>query len=308
MKFRQIEAFRNIMLRGTTAAAAAEMHVTQPAVSRLISDLEHSLGFPLFERRKGRLYPTHEAGEFFRSVEESFLGLEKLESVAAQIRSQAPKELKIAATSAIASTLLPMVLTEHQRYFPQEKVVIHTDGMAEIVMKLQTNSVDLAVGLQLPQLSGIEQEFIGNARYVFAARKGHPLLKKKVITAKDLAGESVITVLDNNPNYWQKLTQVLSEVESQLSRRIYIDTSHTAYSMIAQGLTVGILEPFAARVWASNGVVTRPFEPAVYYPYCLAYPTNTRHHKSLYRFTESVKQAAKSMPEFFMDEENSVGQ
>ena len=58
MKFRQIEAFRFIMLRGTTAAAAAEMHISQPAVSRLLADLEDHLGFRLFERKKGRLLPT----------------------------------------------------------------------------------------------------------------------------------------------------------------------------------------------------------------------------------------------------------
>ncbi|UXI03365.1 LysR family transcriptional regulator [Photobacterium sp. TY1-4] len=299
MKFRQIEAFRYIMLRGTTAAAAAEMHVTQPAVSRLISDLEHSLGFLLFERRKGRLHPTHEAAEFFRSVEESFLGLEKLQSVAAHIRTRAPKELKIASTSAIASTLLPLALSEHKKYFPNERIVVHTDGMAEIVMKLQTNSVDLAVGLQLPQLSGIEQEFIGNARFVFAARHDHPLTRKSVITAEDLIGESVLTVLDSNPTYWSKLGQALEPVETKVSKQLFIDTSHTGYSMIAAGLAVGVLEPFAARVWAANGVVTRPFEPAIYYPYNLAYPTNTRHHKSLHSFTESIKNAAKSMPEIF---------
>lgn len=298
MKFRQLEAFRNIMLRGTTAAAAMEMHITQPAVSRLISDLEHSLGFSLFERRKGRLYPTQEAGDFFRSVEESFLGLEKLESVAEQIRNQTPKALRIAATSAIASSLLPLVLAEHRRYFPQEKIIIHTNSMAELVMKLQTNSIDLAVGLQLPPLSGLEQECIGQARYVFAAKQGHPLLQKTLITAPDLAGESVLTVLDSNATYWQKLTQMLSDVEPQLHRHLYIDTSHTAYSMIAQGLMIGVLEPFAARAWRNNGIETRPFEPAIHYPYGLAYPTNTRPHPSLYRFTETLKQIAQTMPEF----------
>ncbi|QUJ68960.1 LysR family transcriptional regulator [Photobacterium sp. GJ3] len=298
MKFRQIEAFRNIMLRGTTAAAAVEMHVTQPAVSRLISDLEDSLGFRLFDRKKGRLHPTHEAGEFFRSVEESFLGLEKLTSVAEAIRSRAPRELKIASTSAIASTLLPLALKEHRKYYPDEKFIIHTDGMAEIIMKLQSNAVDLAVGLQLPQLNGIEQEFIGNARYVFAAKKGHPLLKKSVVTANDLAGESVLTVLDTNPNYWNQLTCAVNDVSSELTRHLFIDTSHTGYSMVAAGLAVGIIEPFAARVWANHEVMTRRFEPAIFYPYGFSYPTNTRHHPSLYRLTESIKRCAKSMPEF----------
>ncbi|MCZ2721812.1 LysR family transcriptional regulator [Marinomonas sp. 15G1-11] len=301
MKFRQIEAFRYIMLRGTTAAAATEMHVSQPAVSRLLSDLEYSLGFSLFDRRKGRLYPTHEAAEFFRSVEESFLGLEKLESVAAKIRTRTPSEIKIASTSAIASTLLPLALQEHKKYFPDERVTIHTDSMSELVMKLQTNSVDLAIGLELPQLIGIEREFIGNARFVFAARSDHPLAKKEVITAQDLIGESVLTVVDNSPIYWSELGGALSSVKPLIKQSIMIDTSHTGYAMIAAGMAVGVLEPFAARVWKGNDVVIRPFDPAIYYPYGLAYPTNTRQHKSLYSLTETIRNVAQSMAEFNND-------
>ncbi|AWX99048.1 LysR family transcriptional regulator [Marinomonas primoryensis] len=301
MKFRQVEAFRYIMLRGTTAAAAAEMHVSQPAVSRLLSDLEYSLGFSLFDRRKGRLHPTQEAAEFFRSVEESFLGMEKLDSVASKIRTRTPSELKIASTSAIASTLLPLALQEHKKYFPDERVTIHTDAMSELVMKLQTNSVDLAIGLELPQLIGIEREFIGNARFVFAARSDHPLAKKAVITAQDLIGESVLTVVDNSPAYWSELGGALSSVKSQLKQSIMIDTSHTGYAMIAAGMAVGVLEPFAARVWEGKNVVIRPFEPAIYYPYGLAYPTNARQHKSLFSFTQSIQKVAQAMHEFKND-------
>ncbi|MGB3383381.1 MAG: LysR family transcriptional regulator [Marinomonas sp.] len=301
MKFRQLEAFRYIMLRGTTAAAAAEMHVSQPAVSRLLSDLEYDLGFALFDRRKGRLYPTQEAAEFFRSVEESFLGMEKLESVASNIRTRAPSELKIASTSAIASSLLPLALKEHNKYFPDERVIIHTDAMSELVMKLQTNSVDLAIGLQLPQLIGIERELIGHARFVFSARSDHPLANKAVITAEDLIGESVLTVVDHSPAYWSELGGVLSSVKSQLKQNIMIDTSHTGYGIIAEGMAVGVLEPFAARVWEGKGVIVRPFEPAVYYPYGLAYPTNARQHKSLYNFTQTLKKVAQGMKEFHYD-------
>lgn len=298
MKFRQIEAFRFIMLRGTTAAAAAEMHISQPAVSRLLADLEDHLGFRLFERKKGRLLPTIEATDFFRSVEESFLGLEKLEMVAGKIREKAPTELKISSTSAIATTLLPMALKEHLKYYPDERITIHTDGMSEIVAKLQSNQVDAAVGLELPPLTGIDRRSIGMVRFVFAARHDHPLAKKKVVCADDLIGESVLKVVDNSPVYWSELGGVISSVKDKLTQTIMIDTSHTGYSMIAAGLAVAVVEPFAANVWKANGVITRPFEPAIYYPYGISYPTNTRPHASLSRFTESILHAAKTMPEF----------
>ena len=173
--------------------------------------------------------------------------------------------------------------------------------MAELVMILQTSSVDLAIGLELPQLIGIEREFIGNARFVFAARSDHPLAKKEVICAQDLIGETVLTVVDSSPVYWSELGGVLNSVKSQIKQRIMIDTSHTGYAMIAAGLAVAVLEPFAARVWEGNGVVIRPFEPAIYYPYGLAYPTNARQHKSLYSFTQSIQKVAKTMREFNND-------
>jgi DNA-binding transcriptional LysR family regulator len=286
------------MLRGTTAAAASEMHVTQPAVSRLIRDLEDSLGFNLFKRKGGRLFPTYEGSEFFRTVEESFLGLEKLESVAANIRTRESSELKITSAPAIASLLIPLALQEHERYYPNERFAIHTNGMSEIIVKLQTNAVDLAIGRVLPQLAGIDQEFIGNARFVFAARADHPLASKQTIHIDDLRGESVLCILDTHPTSWSELRDVLDPIKPLITQRFSVDTSHTAYALIAAGLAVGVLEPFAARVWQGNGVITRAFEPQINYPYCIAYPTNTKHHKSLHNIVQSIKTVTRTMKEF----------
>ena len=55
IRFRQIEAFRSLIMTGTSVGAAKKLHVTQPAISRLIADLEADLGFSLFSRVGGRL-------------------------------------------------------------------------------------------------------------------------------------------------------------------------------------------------------------------------------------------------------------
>ncbi|MCV2402049.1 LysR substrate-binding domain-containing protein [Marinomonas sp. C2222] len=300
MKFRQIEAFRYTMLQGTTSAAAEKMYISQPAVSRLLSDLEYSLGFQLFDRRKGRLHPTQEASEFFRSVEESFLGFQKLESVADRIRNKTPTELKIACTSAISSSLLPLVLKEHKRFYPEEHITIYTLPMSEIAMKLQTNSIDLAVGLELPQLAGIERKFIGDARFVFAMHAQHRLKDKKVVTAQDLIGESVLAVMDTYPGYWNRLESALAPVKEQIHQGIHIDTSHTAYAIVASGISVGVLEPFAASAWKGKGVILREFKPDISYPYGIAYPTNIKAHASLHNFIQTIKSVVPLMPEFIV--------
>jgi molybdate transport repressor ModE-like protein len=52
MNQRQLEAFHAVMTTGSTSQAARALHVTQPAVSALISNLEKTIGFELFERRR----------------------------------------------------------------------------------------------------------------------------------------------------------------------------------------------------------------------------------------------------------------
>ena len=298
MKFRQIEAFRAVMLLGTTSAAATELHISQPAISRLINDLEGSLNFSLFQRRKGRLQPTADAADFFAAVEESFLGFEKLQSVAEQIRQKVPNQLRISCTSSIGSSLLPMAIKEHKKYYPNERFTLFTDNVAQSITKLQCGSVDLALGLELPQLIGIKTESIGLARYVFVARKDHPLAAKQSIRAEDLMGESVLTVVDEKSSYWEKISDSLASVKHKINQDIMIDTSHTGYAMIASGIAVGVIEPFAARLWSNNDIITREFLPSIKYSYGLAFPVGSREHPSLQAFCESVRQVASTMHEF----------
>src|SRR5712692_8207112 len=93
IRFRQLEAFRSLMMTGTSVGAARKMHITQPAISRLISDLEADIGFRLFNRAKGRMEPTLAGVRFYKAVEENFLGLERLKQAADAIRNEAPEAL-----------------------------------------------------------------------------------------------------------------------------------------------------------------------------------------------------------------------
>src|SRR3954469_4187254 len=96
MNFRQLEIFRAVMISGSASRAAELLGITQPAVSRAVSDLEESLGFGLYDRVRGRLVPTPEGQLFFRDVSNSFVGLDRLRASAAQIRDFGSGSLRIA--------------------------------------------------------------------------------------------------------------------------------------------------------------------------------------------------------------------
>ena len=72
MNIRQLEIFRAIMRSGTLTAAAEALHVSQPAVSKILRHFESQLGYPLFDRVGGRLVATAEAQLLFADADHLF--------------------------------------------------------------------------------------------------------------------------------------------------------------------------------------------------------------------------------------------
>jgi hypothetical protein len=84
-------------ITGTMTRAAAQLGISQPAVSNIIAALEHEIGFSLFTRRAGRLEPTPEAHLFFKEVSRSLEAFESTERAAAEIKQGKHGRLTIAA-------------------------------------------------------------------------------------------------------------------------------------------------------------------------------------------------------------------
>ena len=79
MDMREIQVFRAVMQAGTTSKAATLLGISQPAVSQAIRKLETSSELRLFERVRGRLVPTQEAGALMEEVDRCFAGFELIE-------------------------------------------------------------------------------------------------------------------------------------------------------------------------------------------------------------------------------------
>ncbi|QUS35660.1 LysR family transcriptional regulator [Falsirhodobacter algicola] len=272
MKHRQLEAFRHVMRTGTTAKAASLMCVTQPAVSRLITDLESHLGFNLFDRNKGRLYPTPEALKFFGGVERFFIGVGELENAAKQIREHGGSALRISATPALSTGVLPGAIAEFLKLHPKASVEIETASFSQIALRLQTFQTDMGIAHAFPDLPGIEQRVMARVDHVCAMHEDHRLASQEVIRPQDLTGENVLRIIPEGNMNWNDTRSVLDRAAIRFRSDLGTQSSHTGYAMIAEHLAVGVIEPFAAASWRRNGVVTRPFEPRITYDYVVALP------------------------------------
>src|SRR4030095_1058130 len=121
---RQIEAFRAVILTGGVGAAASLINVTQPAVSRMMRDLQSHLGLTLFERRGTGLVPTSEALSLYAEVERAFVGLDRIEQMATELRTRRAGFLRIAALAALANGLLSGFCGEFLKERPKLDIVL----------------------------------------------------------------------------------------------------------------------------------------------------------------------------------------
>jgi len=292
MNFRQLEAFRHVILTGTTKEAASRMFVTQPAISRLINALEEDLGFALFNRLKGRLQPTTAGIRFYEAVEQNFLGLERLDYTATRIRRSEPREVKIACTPALSATLLPVAIKAYRVHHPTIMINVDTVIVTGVLERIQQMRVDLALTLAFPPVTGIEVETLLETENYCAMPISHPLASKDIIAPEDLDGVPLLKTLPTGPLTWEDEDQIFKKAGIEPRYVTAYHTSHTGYAMIARDLCVGLMEPFAAQHWR-NEVILRPFRPRVKLSYALAYPSPQIQSKPIIDFCEIIRETFK---------------
>ena len=175
---RQIEAFRAVVLTGGVGAAATLINVTQPAVSRLIRDLQHHLGLTLFERRGTGLIPTSEALSLYAEVERAFVGLERIAETATELRTRRAGYLRIAALPALANGFLPRFVGRFLAERPKLNIVLSGLVSHAVVTAVAQGQCDLGFAESSIEHAAVQLEHMPTAPYVAVLPQGHRLARK----------------------------------------------------------------------------------------------------------------------------------
>jgi DNA-binding transcriptional LysR family regulator len=274
MNLRQLEAFRAVMMVGSVTGAANAMHISQPGVSRLISDLEYSIGFKLFNRRKGRLYPSKGGSSFYEELERSFVGMESLKRSAQEIKEMRRGHLKIAAMPALCLELLPKTIKRFRDNFPEIKITLEVHNSPRIVEWVSARQFDIGFATLALDQPGVEIAHSFRTACVFVAPSGHHLEQKKVVHPQDLRKEPFVSLAQH--------TLVAMQIDhafnkANVTRNIQIETqpSFSACSLVAQGIGVGLVDPLTANFFKHMKIVKRPFKPSIPFDFRIIHAAET---------------------------------
>jgi len=262
LKIRQVEAFRALMQRHTVTRAAQTLHVSQPAVSRLLADFETGVGFRLFERQQGRLVPTAEARVLYEEVERTFVGLDHITHAAQQIRAMRLGSLRVAGSPAVALELLPAVVAAFIRAHPGVDVTLLTPGGAGTVVDLvAAGHCDIGFTTEAIPHPAVRLERLTDAPMPCIVPLGHRLAKNRIVRPEDLRDEPFVSF----PRSFDARNAIdRMFVEHDVHRQLIVEAqlSQIMVSLVANGAGVALIDPVTA-AYARKRVAVRSFQPDI---------------------------------------------
>jgi DNA-binding transcriptional LysR family regulator len=254
---RHIEVFRALMTAGSVTAAAQILFTSQPTVSRELARLESLLGIPLFDRVRGRLQPNAQAMALYEEVQRSYVGLERVVSVASRLKQFAQGQISVICLPVFSQVLLPSVCARFLAEHEGVSVAITPQDSPFLEEWLAAQSYDLGLTEQDTAPAGTVQSLLLEVNEVCVLPDGHPLLSRALLDADDFAGQRFVSLAPNDP-YRQLVDEMFRR--RGVERQLIVET-HSAVSvcsMVRQGIGVGIVNPLTAWDHVGHGLHIRP--------------------------------------------------
>jgi len=235
----QLNVFGMVARHKSMTEAARQLHMTQPAVSIQIKQLQQAVDIPLVEVVGRKLYLT-EAGEIlyqaYQTVDQE---LESFDAAISQLKGGLKGTLTISSAST-AKYFLPYLLGEFQTRYPQVDIALKVTNRNEVLRHLSQNEYDLAVLTQLPDdKSTTAIPFLDNP-LVIGAPYDHPLSKEKNITIDQLKGQPFI-YREKGSGTRMMMEEYLNEKDISPKPTMELSTNEAVKQAIRAGIGLSII-------------------------------------------------------------------
>lgn len=266
MNFKQLEAFHAIMLSGSTTGAAERLGLSQPAISRLLAQLEEDLALRLFVREKGRLSPTAEAHALLHDAQGLMDSAQCFRRHAEQLRLGGFKRrlLKVAVPSTLATTLMPVLARRFMQAHPDVVLEVLSGSYNDAERALLSRDADIGL-VRLPmEMPGLATRARLDSEAVCIMPKGHPLEHLNEVGATDLIDASLI-LLGRQRQIRHDIDMAFRQRRVQPRVALEVHSISEACAHVAQGLGVSIVNALLAQHCPHGAIASRPFRPRIAY-------------------------------------------
>jgi LysR family transcriptional regulator, low CO2-responsive transcriptional regulator len=295
LTIRQLQVFEATARLLSFRKAAEELHLSQPAVSMQIKQLENNVGLPLFEKLGKQIYMTEAGREIFHYSRSIGQLLKEASEVIDGLKGAHQGKLTIAVAST-ANYFIPSLLGTFHTRFPGVTVSLDVTNRVSLLQQLTANEVDLVVMGQPPKDMTLESgAFMENALVIIAAPE-HPLADERNIPMSRMEDEVFLT-RERGSGTRSAIERFFAQHNVLLNTGMEIASNEAIKQSVQAGLGLGLLSRDTLEMeLALNKLVVLDVED---------FPI-VRHWHVMHRQGKRLSAAAQAFKQFLLEEANTL--
>jgi DNA-binding transcriptional LysR family regulator len=295
ISLRQLRVFEAVARLSSFTRAAEELHLTQPAVSMQVRQLEDEVGLPLFEKLGKRISLTEAGRELFHYSRNIDRSLQEMEEVLESLKGVNRGRLSVAVASTVNYFAPRLLAAFHQRY-PGIGLRLDVTNRERLVQQLQANSVDMVLMGQPPEDVDVESEAFMDNPLVVVAPPEHPLAGEKHVSVLRLA-EEVFLIREPGSGTRQAMERFFAEQAIAIRRGMQMTHNEAIKQAVRAGLGLSVVSLHTVELeLETSRLVILDVE---------GFPLR-RHWHLVYRRGRRLSPAARAFRQFVLDEADGL--
>lgn len=262
MEIRVLHYFLTVVREESITKASEVLHITQPTLSRQLSQMEEEIGVKLFQRGTRKISLTNEGILLRRRAEEILQLVDKTEKELIEQEEQVEGRVSIGCGEIASVQMLPEMFRSFREKYPRVNFDIFT-ATADLV-KEQMDKGLLDLGLLLEPVDVEKYDFIRfdmKENWVVLMRADDSLAEKESITAKELS--LVPLILPRRIRVQSELASWFGDYYEKLDVVFTSNLNTNGAIMVESGLAYSIVVEGAIRFWDQSKITYRPLMPSL---------------------------------------------
>ena len=291
LNLRQVEAFKAVIENGSISSAAQIIHISQPAMSKLIAHLEAFTGLKLFDRVKGRLAPTESGMRLYQEVDRIFAGIRQVEKAVEVIRREERKQLVVGVMPALSGSFIQRAMTALLNK-ARSNVFCSVQSISSqwIVDALIARKLDIGLiglGFDNPYIT---VEPLMEHPLVCIMPLGHPLATKSQNGPQDLDQVPFVS-FDPDSSIARRVEEMFEAHGVKAQIALVANMAPTLSELVAGGLGVSLVHPLMVS-GLEHRLAVRRFEPEILYKFQLCRRADNRNAQLVEAFAQELRAIA----------------
>ena len=293
MRFRQIEVFHAVYTTGSISAAARKLHVTQPAVSKVLHHTQAQLGLTLFELVRGRLVATEQAHALYREVGEIHERLAALDKAVGNLRQLAGGLLRLGCVPSLGQHVIPAAVTALRQQHPRLSVELQTVHHDEVLRRLLERDCELALVYAPATQPRVRIQALEQAELMVLARQ-EDFPDRPHLALADLQGRPMVGLASSGP-LGELFDAAIEREGIALDTAVTSQTYAIGAALTAHGAGPCVVDEFTARGHASAQLKAYPLQPPLHFPVCCVHLEDRPLSAAAQRFLACFSQALRHL-------------